>query len=523
MRLPLDAADPGLVPFARATAVARVAFPVVAAAMIVALALVTRGFWYEHGWASATIATTARSFAAHGIIGLHGVPIENNDPLTTEPDAYLHWPVLFCYALALVVDAAGDSVIAMNLFMAAIALCTAFVLALMARRMFGPQTAPYCGAAFLVLPATMRFGLILVYEPLALLFLVLALMFAWDYAAAATPPRGRLVASTLMLFLAAMTAWEPYLAVAGVAAAAAIYRRRALVRLMGCWLLACACGLAVTCVIFWLGNHDFWRDLWSILALRTGFGGYTPPPHHIHQIELERHQLPAPYGLTVFGRPSHYLSSIGLMGALFVALPLLRRRLVPAPHALVLLSLAAVWIGWGYVLMREQYYIHDFEMMLGAPLAALGIAGLVGFLDRCGRSAADPRLREGSALLCAVALPLALISGGLAAFQTTRFGREHERGLIGFGTTVRALVPPGALVVTPETNAIVVYYDHRHTLLGMRNAATVTANLPAIHALCTTCKVYLAYPGDDSDRFADLRKAASDVTGAKGVVVVALP
>jgi hypothetical protein len=65
--------------------------PFVACLLILWLALSLTDFYYVHAWASAHFATIAQAFASHGIIGLHGAPIENFDPLTSQPDNYLHF------------------------------------------------------------------------------------------------------------------------------------------------------------------------------------------------------------------------------------------------------------------------------------------------------------------------------------------------------------------------------------------------------------------------------------------------
>ena len=66
--------------------------PFLACLLIIWLALGLTDFYYLHAWASAHFATIAQAFASHGIFGLHGAPIENFDPTTSQPDNYLHFP-----------------------------------------------------------------------------------------------------------------------------------------------------------------------------------------------------------------------------------------------------------------------------------------------------------------------------------------------------------------------------------------------------------------------------------------------
>ena len=126
--------------------------PVLASLLIIWLALSLTDFYYPHAWVSAHIATIAHSFATHGIIALHGIPIENFDPLTTQPDNYLHWPPFFYYVLSLVLRAFPDSIRAMHLFMAVIAIANAYVMWLIASMFFKPRVAIVCGSAFCSCP-----------------------------------------------------------------------------------------------------------------------------------------------------------------------------------------------------------------------------------------------------------------------------------------------------------------------------------------------------------------------------------
>ena len=126
--------------------------PTLASLLNIWLALSLTDFYYPYAWVSAHIATIAHSFVTHGVIGLHGIPIENFDPLTTQPDNYLHWPPFFYYVLNLVLRAFPDSIRAMHLFMAVIAIANAYVMWTIASMFFKPRVAIVCGSAFFSCP-----------------------------------------------------------------------------------------------------------------------------------------------------------------------------------------------------------------------------------------------------------------------------------------------------------------------------------------------------------------------------------
>jgi hypothetical protein len=189
--------------------------PALASLLIIWLALSLTDFYYPHAWASAHFATIAHSFATHGIIGLHGIPIENFAPLTTQPDNYLHWPPFFFYVLSLVLRAFPESIRAMHLFMAVIAIANAYVMWLIASTFFKPRVAILCGSAFLLMPATLRYGLVLLPANLGMLGVSVALLFMLRYLQSADAGRERsldLGLSALAFFLACITSWEPFLA-----------------------------------------------------------------------------------------------------------------------------------------------------------------------------------------------------------------------------------------------------------------------------------------------------------------------
>ena len=116
--------------------------------------------------------TMAHSFNQLGALHLHFVPIQNNLPLGSDPDVYLHWPPLFPLLLSFVTRILGDHESSARLFALAITLATACVVLAIARRLYGtahallsgfffsPPTAIYDGGrAILDHPLTKIFGI----------------------------------------------------------------------------------------------------------------------------------------------------------------------------------------------------------------------------------------------------------------------------------------------------------------------------------------------------------------------------
>ena len=102
----------------------------------------------------------------------------------------------------------------MHLFMAVIAIANAYVMWLIASTFFKPRVAILCGSA-LLMPATLRYGLVLLPANLGMLGVSVALLFMLRYLQSADAGRERsldLGLSALAFFLACITSWEPFLA-----------------------------------------------------------------------------------------------------------------------------------------------------------------------------------------------------------------------------------------------------------------------------------------------------------------------
>ena len=122
------------------------------------------------GWASASCMTMAHSFNQLGALHTHFVPIQNNLPLGSDPDVYLHWPPLFPLLLSFVTRILGDHESSGRLFALAITLATTCVVIAIARRLYGTRVALLSGFFFLTARATYEGGRAILHQPLAIFF-----------------------------------------------------------------------------------------------------------------------------------------------------------------------------------------------------------------------------------------------------------------------------------------------------------------------------------------------------------------
>jgi hypothetical protein len=489
--------------------------PALASLLIIWLALSLTDFYYPHAWVSAHIATIAHSFVTHGIISLHGIPIENFDPLTTQPDNYLHWPPFFYYVLSLVLRAFPDSIRAMHLFMAVIAIANAYVMWIIASMFFKPRVAIVCGSAFLLMPATLRYGLILVPANLAMLEVSVALLFMLRYLQGADAGREKLLnlgLSAFAFFLACITSWEPFLALPGLLLACVFNRRSEILKTCVCWTIAAIAAGASTLAIFSLSDSTFFWDLWSIFTFRLGLTQYLPLPARVHPVEG---QLETIDGLNVFSSPSHFFEayvirtqlfcgSLGIIGIFALLLTALRRRGIPNNFfAALLLPLCTFWLGWAAI-MQGHYIIHEYQLILASPILAIGVTCIYSLLDETLLATQDSWPRENLAMLTNLALPCALLFLGVSAAAITIRGEEEAWQLANFGRLIKAEVPTGAVVLTSEMSMVQTYYAERHVIRGVPDGAHLESKLGMIPEICHSCALYLAVRRQSVKKFRDV-------------------
>ena len=490
--------------------------PVLSSLLIIWLALSLTDFYYPHAWVSAHIATIAHSFATHGIIGLHGIPIENFDPITTQPDNYLHWPPFFYYVLSLVQRAFPDSIRAMHLFMAVIAIANAYVMWIIASMFFRPRVAIVCGSAFLLMPATLKYGLILLPANLAMLGVSVALLFMLRYLQGTADGRGRLLdlgLSALAFFLACITSWEPFLALPGLLLAYAFDRRSEIFKTCFCWAIAAIAAGASTLVIYSLSDPTFLEDMWSIFTFRLGLTQYLPMSARIHPVEG---QLQTIDSLNVFSSAVHFFEayvvrtqvfcgSLGIVGLFALLLTALRRRRsIPDNFfAALLLPLGTVWLGWAAV-MQGHYIIHEYQFILASPLLAIGVTCLYSLLDDILLATPDSWPRENLATLTNLALPCALLFLAISAAAVTVRGEEEPWQLAKFGRLIKAEVPAGTIVITNEMSMVPTYYAERHVIRGVPDGAFLESKLGMIRDTCPGCALYLAVRRQSAQKFRDV-------------------
>jgi 4-amino-4-deoxy-L-arabinose transferase-like glycosyltransferase len=323
------------------------------------------------GWASSSCMTMAHSFNQLGALHTHFVPIQNNLPLGSNPDVYLHWPPLFPLLLSFFTRILGDHESSARLFALAITLVTTCVVVAIARRLYGTRVALLSGFFFLTARATFEGGRAILHQPLAMLFgsaivLFFLLAIAAPHSAApSSAPRKRLFAilGLIATICTVLSAWDPIFIPLGLLLASIYLRRRDAARLAALYLFAGVVTFVVVQADYILSYPALFKNQFATIAYRAGIRFDTGSSMRLHTIVDTVH-----YGLnqiSFLGTCSHILrwivqdfdTFVLLAAFLFLAFWLQSNRRQNVAAVYVMGGLCIPWLLF-YALLRNYVAIH---------------------------------------------------------------------------------------------------------------------------------------------------------------------
>ena len=439
------------------------------------------------GWASASCMTMAHSFNQLGALHTHFVPIQNNLPLGSDPDVYLHWPPLFPLLLSFVIRVLGDHESSGRLFAFAITLGTTCVVVAIGRRLYGTTIGLLSGFFFLTERPTFEGGRAVLHQPLAMFFgaaTVLFFLLAVGVSSSAEQPaasRRRLFAALGLgaTICTVLTAWDPIFIPLGLLLASIYLRRREGIRLAALYMVSAVITFFAVQADYIFSYPALFKNQFATIAYRAGIKFDVASSTRLHTIVDQVH-----YGVsqlsflqTCSAILQWILQSFGsftlLAGFLFLALWLQSNRRENDAAVYVIGGLGFPWLLF-YALMRNYVSIHPFALVLGAPFLAIAGGFVLGRIWEF-LSAEGGRLRHRYVLrVMTIGLPLLALWPLVAYLNAakTRYGAPEFGDL---SAIVRNNTTADAVTLSPSESAVPIYYSDRHIVRGIETPELLQA------------------------------------------------
>ncbi len=484
-----------------------------------ALAL-TAAFWLitihrpfdteSHAWASAHMAVMARSFAEDGIVHLHGVPIQNNPPLSTQPDRYIHWPPLFAILLSLAFRILGDSAFTAHVFVLLLNLIYLAVLFKLAKLCFGKQVAVLSLFGVVTVPVFLQYGTLVWTVNAAVTAIMLALYcfvratenqlnWKWIWGGMAA-----IAAGTLM-------SWEPILLGFVLLPIAALLKSKPAIRAAAAYAASGIATMLLILLAYVTASPELRADLWSTIAVRLG-GTYSSSAVPIHAI-FDRMWY-ADHGWdrwTLVGRSFYLIGPIVLLAIAGLLLWTWEKRNEMKAAYFALGGLLGVWFGW-FLIFPNHVYVHDYQWLLAVPLGGIAIGFALDSLT--------VRL-QGSLRWLTLAIVPAMLLLPLATITSTAYdNRNAHSPMLDFASEIQQNTPPTAVVLSVSPSMVPVYYSDRHTLRFVDDEGTLRLLNQQVWQVFPGSDVYLAMMPAYATRFPCAFKNFSEVKRSPNLILL---
>jgi 4-amino-4-deoxy-L-arabinose transferase-like glycosyltransferase len=473
------------------------------------------------GWASASCMTMAHSFNQLGALHTHFVPIQNNLPLGSNPDVYLHWPPLFPLLLSFVTRVLGDHESSARLFALAITLATTCVVVAITRRLYGTRTALLSGFFFLTARATFEGGRAILHQPLAMFFgsaIVLFFLLAIDVPTFAAPPsvvhssasRKRLFAilGLVATICTVLSAWDPIFIPLGLLLASIYLRRRDAARLAGLYLFAAVATFVVVQADYILSYPALFKNQFATIAYRAGIRFNTNSSMGLHTIVDSVH-----YGLnqlSFLGTYSHILrwifqdfdTFVLLAAFLFLAFWLQSNRRQNVAAVYIMGGLCLPWFVF-YILMRNYVAIHPFALVLAAPFLAIASGFVLDrFWELLNTTGATRSGHNYLLQVMIVVLPLLTLYPILVNIRDAKIPSDLPQ-FHDLSALIQHNTPPNAVTLSATESAVPIYYSSRHIVRGIETPSLLHLAIPQARADFPNSPLFFAVRDIDRPAFSD--------------------
>lgn len=425
-------------------------------------------YTYRHGFISAIFATSAREFVRDGILELGGVPVANNPPVGPN-DSYAHWPPLLPISLSMWFRLFGTSESAGHLCMLLIQIITALLIAAIARDWLGSTVGALAGLFWLAMPVVVHYSHVIVAESLAVALMLASLLSFL---------RLRPWLAALAAFLAVCSSWEAVLLAPGFWAASVATKEPAHRRIALLCTIAIAVALVSVVTCYAIHNPAIFDDAIHTALFRMGLShAYS------QRLIVDSTERYVGFEESVSRILWNFPRMLGLFGsAALVSLVISR----PKGSSAIVWVLGAPWLLW-CILMRNHMAVHDIEMQLAAPLAAIALAWMATGVMANGITGIKGWTIASLALLLIVIQPWVF---------GTEASPEDPQQILGFAAGIRRATSPNAVVLSPLVSAIPLYYSQRHIIRCIPDESMMKRVLPYVHSQYPNARLYWATPLD---------------------------
>ena len=490
------------------------------------------------GWASASCMTMAHSFNQLGALHLHFVPIQNNLPLGSDPDVYLHWPPLFPLLLSVVTRILGDQESSARLFALAITLGTACVVIAIARHLYGTRIALLSGFFFLTARATYEGGRAILHQPLAMFFgsaTVLLFLLAADIPETAPQQstRSRLFASLGLLatICTVLTAWDPIFIPLGLLVSSLYLRRRDATRLAAGYLIANVLTFIAVQANYILAYPALFKNQFATIAYRAGLKFNVESSMRLHTIVDRVH-----YSMSQFsfiGSYSHALrwiyESFGnfylLAPFLFLAFWLQSGRRQNATAVYIMGGLGLPWLVF-FAAMRNYVSLHSFALVLGAPFLAITSGYVLDLIwDRLHTATIADNNRRHLLRVMLVILPLITLYPLFMAVRNAKIPFQPPQ-FQDLSAIIQHNTPPNGVTLATAESAVPIYYSDRHIVRGIATPELLKLAIPQARAAFPGSPLFFAIqdmPDIDRASFTDTLKQFTPIAHQGDSTLYAVP
>ena len=415
-----------------------------------------------HAWASAHMALLAHSFSQLGIVHLHGVPIQNNLPLGTQPDKYIHWPPLYAMLLGVAFRILGESEAAVHAFV----ICgNIFYLAafyFLVKRCFDREVAAYSLFALLTIPVFVQYGR-LAWTPNVAMGAVSTALYCFLRGTETNLNFKWITAGAASVAFGVFFSWE--VAPLGFILLCLGLLLRSRIRQIAAAVYAAA-GLGsvgIVLVLLVSSSPELQHDLWSTVRFRMG-GGYEPADIPIHawadHMIYVTHLTLKDWFLNMLDVWEPLLGgTLGLLAMIGVVVWSWNNRKNRPNEFFAVGGLIGIVVTW-CALFPNHVYIHAYEALIAAPIfsVSLGVA-----LD-----AANESLKGAFRWVAILIVPLILMVP-LARATAGGFTKPQPSPLLDYAKDIENNTPETAVVLSPSPNMLPVYYSHRHIIRSVGN------------------------------------------------------